>query len=166
VSTLTFTGLTWLILTNIINLRQLKTDPFLHGHQVLIFPTFSSTCLVKAFKLCIPHASSTSSADPLFNTGRFSPLSQVSLNKALRHLLSQAGLNQSNFASHSFRIGAATAAAAAGIPSWIIKSLGRWASNAYLTYIHRSPSLMPAIMELMSRTDTTNQASWEADSNW
>ena len=148
-----------------ITLRQSKTDPFRSGHQVEIFPTFSSTCPVKAFKLYIPYANSTLPADPLFNAGRFSPLSQVSLNKALRYLLAQAGLNQTNFASHSFRIGAATTAAAAGIPSWIIKSLGRWASNAYLTYIHRSPSLTPAVIELMSRTDATNQPPWEADNN-
>jgi len=60
--------------------------------------------------------------DPPFNAER---LSQVSLNKTLCHMLMQGGLNQSNFASHSFRIGASTTAAAAGIPSWIIKSLGR-----------------------------------------
>jgi len=71
-------------------------------------------------KVQIPYASNKLPVDPLFNAGKFSSLSQVSLNKAIRHLLTQAGLNQSNFASHSFRIGAATIA---GIPSWIIKAL-------------------------------------------
>ena len=84
--------------------------------------------------------------------------------KVLRLLLQQAGLNRSEYSSHSFRIGAATTAAAAGIPSWMIKSLGRCASNAYLSYIHRSPRLTPAaINKLMSRTDATNQIPWDAD---
>ena len=53
----------------------------------------------------------------------------------LPYLFQQGGINQSNYASHSFRIGAATTAAAAGIPAWLIKTLGRWNSKAYLAYI-------------------------------
>jgi len=75
-------------------------------------------------------------------------------------LLSRAGLDQSQFASDSFRIGAATTAAAAGIPVWMIKSSGCWTSNVYLSYIHRSPSLTPTINKLMAQT---NQSPWDAD---
>ena len=53
-------------------------------------------------------------------------------NKAICHLLQKKGIDQINYASHSFRIGAATTAAAAGLPAWLIKTLGRWNSNAYL----------------------------------
>jgi len=45
----------------------------------------------------------------------------------------------------------------------MIKSLGRWTSNAYLSYIHRSSSLTPAFNELMARTDATNQSPRDAD---
>lgn len=45
------------------------------------------------------------------------------------------GLPWDNFAGHSFRIGAATAAAKAGIEDSVIQSLGRWSSAAFLTYI-------------------------------
>ena len=68
--------------------------------------------------------------DLLFNAGRFAPLTNASLNKALRILLKNAGLDQLQYASHSLRIGAATTAAAARIPVWMIKTLGRWNSNA------------------------------------
>ena len=39
--------------------------------------------------------------------------------------IQQAGCNQSHYASHGFRIGPATTAAAVGLPSWLIQKLGR-----------------------------------------
>ena len=39
------------------------------------------------------------------------------------------------YAGHSFRIGAASTAAANGIEVSIIQTLGRWISSAYLDYI-------------------------------
>ena len=42
--------------------------------------------------------------------------------------------------NHSFRIGAATWAAAKGFTDTQIRQLGRWKSNAFLNYI-RTPSL-------------------------
>ena len=119
-----------------IKLHQSKTDPFRKGHQVLIFPTNTSTCPLRAFLKYAPLANQSAADDPLFNAGRFAPLTSTSLNKALYILLQNAGLDQSQYASHSFRNGAATTAAAARIPAWMIKSLGRWNSNTYLSYIH------------------------------
>ena len=37
--------------------------------------------------------------------------------------------------SHSLRIGAASTAAAAGCPKYLIKSLGRWSSDCFRRYI-------------------------------
>ena len=44
----------------------------------------------------------------------------------------------------------------------MIKSPGHW-SNAYLSYIHRSQQLTPAITELMARIDATKQPPWNAN---
>jgi len=63
---------------------------------------------------------------PLFFGGRFTPLNRHKLTIALRTLLQPTGYNEQHFASHSFRIGVATTAAAAGMPLWLIKTLGRW----------------------------------------
>ena len=56
----------------------------------------------------------------------------------VRDALTRAGYACQDYAGHSFRIGAATTAAAAGIPDSTIQALGRWSSAAFLRYI-RTP---------------------------
>ena len=53
----------------------------------------------------------------------------------LRKALVQVGINPDDYAEHSFCIGAATTAAACGVPMDIIKTLGQWRSDAYQLYI-------------------------------
>ncbi len=57
----------------------------------------------------------------------------------LRDVLAAVGLPRHQYAGHSFRIGAATTAAMAGVEDSTIQTLGRWHSSAYLQYI-RLPS--------------------------
>lgn len=52
--------------------------------------------------------------------------------------------------SHSFRIGGATAAAAAGYPQWLIQALGRWASDCYKEYIRVSDSMKQRVSRSMA----------------
>jgi len=146
-----------------ITLCQSKTDPFRRGCTVVIYSTKSSTCPLKAFNHHQKLSGSVPLTDPVFQAGRFKPLSRAAVTKTLRALLHQAGVNDLQYASHSFRIGAATTAAAAGLPAWLIKQLGRWSSNAYLTYIHQQPSLTAQVYELLSRTDASRQTTWEPD---
>ena len=58
----------------------------------------------------------------------------------LREVLTTIRVDQSQYAGHSFRIGAATAAAMAGLEESTIRTLGRWNSDAFMLYI-RIPSL-------------------------
>ena len=46
-------------------------------------------------------------------------------------LLQLASYDQNSYASQSFRIGTAITAAAACLPTWLIKAMGRWSSDAY-----------------------------------
>ncbi len=63
------------------------------------------------------------------------PLTRDILVVHLRGALQAAGLDPGKFAGHSFRIGAATTAAARGLEDSLIRTLGRWHSSAYLRYL-------------------------------
>ena len=69
----------------------------------------------------------------------------------LKELVGAAGWNPSLFSSHSFRIGAATTAAATGLPDWLIQSLGRWESDCYLRYIRTPPAPLEDAAITMAR---------------
>lgn len=45
------------------------------------------------------------------------------------------GFDPSRVSSHSLRVGGASALAAAGLPEYLIKEMGSWRSNAFLTYL-------------------------------
>lgn len=72
---------------------------------------------------------------PLFITPEGHPMSRRwfirNLNVAIQHI----GLNPKQFSGHSFRIGAATVAAAQGVPPSSLQQLGRWSSSAFTAYI-------------------------------
>ena len=147
-----------------IKLRQSKTDLFQRGHTIYLHATNLSTCPLHAFQLYFSLTPNKSLSSPVFSAGRFSPLTREILNTVIRNLLQQAGCNQSHYASHSFRIGAATTAAAAGLLSWLIQKLGRWSSNTYKSYIH-GPTITTtsSIPQILSRTDASRQPTWNAD---
>ena len=72
------------------------------------------------------------------------PLTRPRLVTAIRTALEAAGFN---FAGHSFQIGAATTAAACGVPVDVIKTLGRWKSQAYQLYVRLPKSQLAAISQ-------------------
>jgi len=124
-------------------LKQSKTDPFRHGHPITLQETCTSTCLVRAMKQFA--AQLTQRNGPVFCGGCFNPLTREQLTVQLRTLLQGSGFDQQLYASPSFRISAATTAAAAGLPAWLIKAMGRWSSEAYQTYIHCTTPMLQSI---------------------
>jgi len=76
---------------------------------------------------CKPTAAGT-----LFTFANGKRLFRVSLTRELCSVLQGCGLPDDHHFTHSFRIGAATTAATEGIPSWLIKVLGRLSSDSYL----------------------------------
>ena len=118
-----------------VHLRFAKTDPFGKGVSVFLGKTDAPLCPVAAMLNYL--AVRPAVAGPLFIHADGSPLLKSQFVAGVRRALAAANLDPrpSKYSGHSFRIGAATSAAAAGIPDHLIKTLGRWESSAYLTYI-------------------------------
>ena len=128
----------------LVSIKQSKTDPFRKGCTLTIARSSTSICSVMAMRdyplQCKPAATS-----PLFTFTNGKWLSRASLAKELRSALQSCGLPADHYFTHSFRIGAATTLAAAGVPSWLIKVLGRWSSDCYERYIRTPQETLLAI---------------------
>lgn len=124
-----------------VTLQRSKTDPFGQGTAVYLGKTNSEVCPVTAL-LGYLTIRPPPAVGPLFIHSNGSPLTRPQFVKRVKEALSSAGIDQTSYSGHSFRIGAATAAARAGISDHIIKALGRWESEAYQTYIHIPPGTL------------------------
>ena len=80
-------------------------------------------------------------AGPFFCHFDGSPLTQYQFHAVLRKVLVHLGLEGTRITSHSFRIGAASSASHLGVALDDVQSLGRWRSNAFLSYIRPLPFL-------------------------
>ena len=62
-------------------------------------------------------------------------LTQANFVAAVKKACEAAGMDAMEFNGHNFRIGAATTVASRGMEDCVIKTLGRWESDAYQRYI-------------------------------
>ena len=129
-------------------LKSSKTDVFREGHRLLIACSPSPLCAVSAMR---SYFLAACPRGPLFSfqSGRY--LTRSAVVHLLRDAARCAGLPYKSLKGHSFCIGAASTAAAAGLPDWLIKVLGRWSSDCYQLYI-RTPKnvLMSAAPRMAS----------------
>ena len=119
-----------------VNVRCSKTDPFRVGVTLYLGATQDVVCPVKSLTSYLAIRSRVEG--PLFIWKDGSPLTRTRFVSAVRETLSEIGFDPTLYSGHSFRIGAATTAAQAGIPDSTIQMLGRWKSSAYTRYI-RTP---------------------------
>ena len=134
-----------------INIKASKTDPFRHGCLIRLAPTNSLLCPTTAiFNYLNVHPTNTG---PFFTYADGSYLTRRRLNKIIKAALP----TTHPISSHSFRIGAATTAASAGFPRWLIQHLGRWNSNCFRTYIRIPNSTIDQVCtSLTGHYDTSN----------
>jgi hypothetical protein len=124
-----------------IHLKQSKTDQLGRGVDIVVGRTDSDLCPVAAILAYI--AARGNRQGPFFLTGTGTPLTKPNFIADLRRVLAAAGLPQDDYAGHSFRIGAATSAALAGVEDSTIQLLGRWQSSAFLRYVRTPPGETP-----------------------
>ena len=125
------------------HLKQSKTDQAGRGVNVILGKTGLDLCPVTAALSYV--TTRGNQPGPFFLTAAKVPLTKQVFVGELRKLLRAIGLPDESYAGHSFRIGAATSAALAGIEDSTIQLLGRWQSNAYLRYIRTPQDQLAAV---------------------
>ena len=116
-----------------IHLKTSKTDQLRRGADVYVGRTECPLCPITAVLHYMALRGSTAGSFFIFKDGTL--LTKSIFTARVREALRSLGYH---FAGHSFRIGAATAAASAGIEDSVIRTMGRWSSSAFLAYI-RTP---------------------------
>ncbi len=119
-----------------VHLKKSKTDPYGQGADVVMGVTNTAICPVKA--MCQFLQVRGAAAGPFFVLKNGSALTKPAFIEMVRTALQAMGLPPHQYAGHSFRIGAATTAALAGLEDSLIQTLGRWHSTAFLSYV-RTP---------------------------
>lgn len=137
-----------------VTIKQSKTDPFRQGVQLHLGKTDSEVCPVYAI---LPYlAVRGAKPGPLFMFEDGSYLTRPRFAAMISATLQQAGIDDKHYATHSFRIGAATTAKDAGISDVHIKMLGRWKSNAYQLYVRTPHAELAKLSKKMVARPSTN----------
>ncbi len=131
------------------HLKQSKCDQFGKGADVILGKTDSAICPVRAILAYI--ALRDDRPGPFFLLGDSTPASKGWFIQRLRSILEAEGLPHASYAGHSFRIGAATTAALAGLEDSIIQKMGRWNSSAFLVYIKTPKSQLAPVARQLER---------------
>ena len=116
-------------------IKSSKTDPPRQGCFTYLGRGQYPLCPISAI-LAYLHLREPSSG-PLFIDTHGRPLTRSRLSSFIQSVL-QGAVISGQFSGYSFRIGAATTAAQCGIPDHLIKTMGRWTSDAYQLYV-RTP---------------------------
>ena len=103
--------------------------PLLRNH-----PLCPVSALIQAFRIT-KLADSNGPAFVVPTANSFEPMSPINFVKQLRGILNLSGLPAQDYSGHSFRRGSASWAIQNGIPGEVIKILGDWKSDAYLSYL-------------------------------
>ena len=143
-----------------VSVRRSKTDLSNLGFRVYIGCVDSPVCgycalrRLRARRL-LQHALPD---DPLFSLSCGGALSKSVFIRATKSALSSAGLDPSSFSGHSFRAGAATSGADAGLSDYELQLLGRWSSDAYMRYVRAPPALLARLSFKLASGDCASSA--------
>ena len=129
-------------------IKASKTDQFRRGVDIFVGRTHGLLCPVEALLAYIAVRGTNPGFFFRFEDGRL--LTKDRFINGVRHAMTACGVDAKAYAGHSFRIGAATTAAKKGMPTEKIKTLGRWASAAYLLYVRISREDLAEVSQTIS----------------
>ena len=112
-----------------IHLKVSKCDQFGQGVDVFIGRTEDELCPVVAVLNYIVQRGEQ--PGPFFHFGDCTPLTKACFTAKVRDALAAVGVECTSYSRHSFRIGAATTAARAGVADSVIQALGRWSRQHF-----------------------------------
>jgi hypothetical protein len=127
----------------VVHLDTSKTDPWGDGVDRVVFATHDATCPVAALRALTAFQHSQGPEIAVFSTRggkpRWSKRQFVNcLKESVAKLAARRpdlDLLSANYAGHSMRRGGATSLAMRGVPVWLIKAIGYWKSDCFMTYI-------------------------------
>lgn len=115
-----------------VRIRKSKTDHFGRGEWLPLHSVVGPACPVRAvseyLQLRPPGSSFLVHSDG-------SPVTRFQFQSVFKRCLQAAGVPPGDFGTHSFRIGAATEAARAGLSNSEVQRIGRWRSACFAGYI-------------------------------
>jgi len=130
-----------------IKIKASKTDPFRTGSIIRLAAIINhDLCPVKAMQRYLVYRGRSPGPLFTFSDGRY--LTRNFLVAFLRMVLP----NVNNINSHSFRIGGASAAMAAGASDALIRIMGRWSSDCSNRYIRIGDTSITTFHQRMSNT--------------
>ena len=139
-----------------VTIKATKTDPFHVGMTIFITATGYPICplwaLEKYLYYCMCHKRPLSQ----FSNGNY--FTRQALASIVIKGLASYGISPSAYSTHSFRIGAASTAAAADIPDSLIKSFRRWQSDCYQHYLwidHKCWRKVPSQLAAVTKVSHT-----------
>ena len=135
------------------HLKRSKCDQFGAGSDIVVGVTGAELCPVTAILLYIELRGARPGA--FFLDSSFRPVTKPWFIQKVRELLNSVGAPHLQFAGHSFRIGAATAAAMVGVKDSMIQTLGRWHSAAFLQYIRTPKERLAALSATLARVNAS-----------
>jgi hypothetical protein len=131
-----------------IHLKVSKTDYTHQGVNIYIGRTHNHLCPVVAMLKYL--AIRGFDNGPLFRWRDGTPLQRPVFVAKLRGILAAAGIEATGYSGHSFRIGAATTAAANGVNEATIQQMGRWKSDSYCRYIRPPIQTLVNLSQVLS----------------
>ena len=124
-------------------IKASKSDPFRQGCHIYIGSTHNYLCPVTALKAFLRRRNLLPGS--LFTLQDGTYLTRDRLARLLKLCFRDININ-----THSFRIGGASALAAAGVPDAQIQIMGRWSSDCFVKYIRLSKSNIKNLANSMS----------------